>query len=332
MGSTPILSFFVSLILYNIFMEPVSTSVSIGLWAAFWITVIAALFIDLTVLNKHHGHVSIKEAAVMVCAWVSLALLFGGAIWLFEGPQHALAFYTGYVLEYSLSIDNMFVFILIFSYFAIPHDLQPKALLWGILGAVALRFVFIFVGVQLISLFSWTIYVFGILLIFTAVKMLLQKEDDNFDPSGSLPLKILKKFMSLKTNYHGENFFIKESGKWFATPLFAAVLVIEMSDLIFAADSIPAILSITQDTFLVYSSNIFAIIGLRSLYFLLSGMAGKFPYLKYGISVILFFVGVKMLLSHHVKIPIVASLGVIVGLLALCIVAGKLFPPPLKED
>ena len=308
-------------------METVSSSVSFCMWLAFWITVLAALFIDLTVLNKHHGHVSIKEAGIMVCAWVSLALLFGGAIWLFEGPQHALAFYTGYVLEYSLSIDNMFVFILIFSYFAIPHDLQPKALLWGILGAVILRFIFIFVGVQLISLFSWTIYVFGVLLIFTAAKMLLQKEDDNFDPSNSLPLKILRKFMPLKTDYHGENFFIKDAGKWFATPLFAAVLVIEMSDLIFAVDSIPAVLSITQDTFLVYSSNIFAIIGLRSLYFLLSGMAGKFPYLKYGISVILFFVGVKMLLSHYVKIPILASLGVIVGLLALSIVAGKVFPP-----
>ncbi len=313
-------------------MEPVSASVSVGLWVAFWVTVIIALFIDLTVLNKHHGHVSLKEAALMVGAWITLALVFGGAIWLLEGGQHALAFYTGYVLEYSLSIDNMFVFILIFSYFAIPHDLQPKALLWGILGAVALRFVFIFVGVQLISLFSWTIYVFGALLIFTAAKMLLQKEDDNFDPSQSLPLKIMRKFIPLKTDYHGENFFIKEGVKWFATPLFAAVLVIEMSDLIFAVDSIPAVLSITQDTFLVYSSNIFAIIGLRSLYFLLSGMAGKFPYLKYGISVILFFVGVKMLLSHYVKIPILASLATIVGLLALSILAGKIFPPKAQQD
>ena len=315
------------MILYNITIEPITSTVSIAMGIAFWVTVIAALFIDLTVLNKHHGHVSMKEAAIMVGVWISLALLFGGAIWLFEGPHHALAFYTGYVLEYSLSIDNMFVFILIFSYFAIPHDLQPKALLWGILGAVVLRFVFIFVGVQLISLFSWTIYVFGALLIFTATKMLLQKEDDNFDPSQSLPLQILRKFMPLKTDYHGENFFVKENAKWFATPLFAAVLVIEMSDLIFAVDSIPAVLSITQDTFLVYSSNIFAIIGLRSLYFLLSGMAGKFPYLKYGISVILFFVGAKMLLSHHVKIPILASLAVIVGLLTLSILAGKIFPP-----
>lgn len=308
-------------------MEPVTTTVSVAMWIAFWVIVLAALFIDLAVLNKHHGKVTMKEAALMVCAWVSLALLFGGAIWLVEGPRHALEFYTGYVLEYSLSVDNMFVFIMIFGYFAIPHNLQPKALLWGILGAVILRFMFIFLGVQLISLFSWTIYVFGALLIFTAAKMLLQKEDDNFDPSQSFILKLLRKVMPIKTDYHGENFFVLEAGKRMATPLLAAVMVIEMSDLIFAVDSIPAVLSITQDTFLVYSSNIFAIIGLRSLYFLLSGMAGKFPYLKYGISVILFFVGVKMLLSHFLPIPIVASLGVIVGILTLSVLASKIFPP-----
>ena len=307
-------------------MEPVSTSVSVAMWVAFWVIVLVALFIDLAVLNKHHGKVNIKEAAVMVGIWITLALLFGGAIWLFEGPQHALEFYTGYVLEYSLSIDNMFVFILIFGYFAIAHELQPKALLWGILGAVLLRFIFIFVGVQLISMFTWTIYLFGVLLIFTASKMLLQKEDDNFDPGQSFILKILQKLIPLKTDYQGPNFFVRENSKWFATPLFAAVLVIEMSDLIFAVDSIPAVLSITQDTFLVYSSNIFAIIGLRSLYFLLSGMAGKFPYLKYGISVILFFVGVKMLLSHFIAIPILVSLGVIVGILGLSIAASKIWP------
>lgn len=313
-------------------MEPVSTSVSIAMWAAFWVIVIAALFIDLTILNKHHGKVSLKEAGLMVTAWVSLAALFGGAIWLFEGPHHALEFYTGYVLEYSLSVDNMFVFIMIFGYFAIPPHLQPKALLWGILGAVVLRFLFIFLGVQLISMFSWTIYVFGALLIFTAAKMLLQKEDENFDPSQSFILKVFKKIMPLKTDYHGENFFVVEQGRRFATPLLAAVLVIEMSDLIFAVDSIPAVLSITQDTFLVYSSNIFAIIGLRSLYFLLSGMAGKFPYLKYGISVILFFVGVKMLLSHAFHIPVLASLGVIVGVLAVSILASRFFPPTKIQD
>lgn len=308
-------------------MEPVSTTVSAAMWIAFWVVVLVALFVDLTVLNKHHGKVSMKEAACMVGAWISLAVLFGGAIWLAEGPQHALEFYTGYVLEYSLSVDNMFVFILIFSYFAIPHELQPKALLWGVLGAVVLRFAFIFLGVKLISLFSWTIYIFGALLLFTAVKMLLQKEDDKFNPTESTALKILQKFFPLKTDYHGENFFVVENAKRFATPLLAAVVVIEMSDLIFAVDSIPAVLSITQDTFLVYSSNIFAIIGLRSLYFLLSGMAGKFPYLKYGISVILAFVGLKMLLSHTLHVPVLASLGIIVGILAFSVLASKFFPP-----
>ena len=216
---------------------------------------------------------------------------------------------------------------MIFGYFAIARDLQPKVLLWGILGAVIMRFLFIFIGVQLISAFSWTIYLFGALLIFTATKMLLQKEDDNFDPSQSFILKVFKKIMPIKTDYHGENFFTKENGKWLATPLFATVLVIEMSDLIFAVDSIPAVLSITQDTFLVYSSNIFAIIGLRSLYFLLSGMANKFPYLKYGISVILFFVGAKMLVSRVFHVPVVASLSVIVGILVLSVLASKVFPP-----
>ena len=308
-------------------MEPVTTTVSVAMWIAFWVIVLAALFIDLAVLNKHHGKVSMKEAAVMVCAWISLAALFGGAIWLVEGPRHALEFYTGYILEYSLSIDNMFVFIMIFSYFAVPHDLQPKVLLWGILGAVVMRFIFIFVGVQLISAFAWMIYVFGALLIFTAAKMLLQKEDEKMDPGNSFILRVFKKIMPIKTDYHGNNFFVKENAKWFATPLFAALLVIEMSDVIFAVDSIPAVLGITRDTFLVYSSNIFAIIGLRSLYFLLSGMAGRFPYLKYGISVILFFVGVKMIISHYVKIPVPLSLGVIVAILALSILASKVFPP-----
>ena len=216
---------------------------------------------------------------------------------------------------------------MIFGFFAVPNELQPKVLLWGILGAVLMRFLFIFVGVQLISSFTWMIYVFGALLIFTAIKMLMQKEDEKFDPSESFILKVFKKFMPIKTDYHGENFFVKEKTKWFATPLFAALLVIEMSDVIFAIDSIPAILGITQDTFLVYSSNIFAIIGLRSLYFLLAGMAGKFPYLKYGISVILFFVGVKMIISHFVKIPVPLSLGIIVVILALSMLASKFFPP-----
>ena len=279
-----------------------------------------ALFVDLVVVKHHHGKVSIKEASLMVAAWIALAALFGGAVWLTLGQTKALEFFTGYVIEYSLSIDNMFVFIMIFAYFAVPSENQPKVLIWGILGAVLMRFIFIFIGVQLITQFKFMIYIFGALLIYTAIKMLAHKEEE-FDPSKMPVLKALKKIMPLKDNYHGENFFVKDAGKLFATPLFATVLVIETSDLIFAIDSIPAVLSITHDTFIVYTSNIFAIIGLRSLYFLLAGMAGKFEYLKYGIAAVLVFVGVKMLISHFYHFPTALSLLVIVVILTIAIAA-----------
>ena len=279
-----------------------------------------ALFVDLVVVKHHHGKVSIKEASLMVAAWIALAALFGGAVWLTLGQTKALEFFTGYIIEYSLSIDNMFVFIMIFAYFAVPPENQPKVLIWGILGAVLMRFIFIFIGVQLITQFKFMIYIFGALLIYTAIKMLAHKEEE-FDPSKMPVLKALKKIMPLKDNYHGENFFVKDAGKLFATPLFATVLVIETSDLIFAIDSIPAVLSITHDTFIVYTSNIFAIIGLRSLYFLLAGMAGKFEYLKYGIAAVLVFVGVKMLISHFYHFPTALSLLVIVVILTIAIAA-----------
>ena len=286
------------------------------LWIVFWIVVVLALFIDLVVLNKHHGKVSIKEALTMVCAWVSLALVFGGAIWFVHGSTQALEYLTGYLIEYSLSIDNMFVFIMIFSFFAVPREYQPKVLLWGILGAVIMRFIFIFVGVKLITTFSFMIYIFGAFLIWTAIKMFTHKEEEKKDLSQMPLLKLAKKFIPFKDDYHGDNFFAKIDGKTLATPLLACVFVIEGSDLIFALDSIPAVLSITQDTFIVYTSNIFAIIGLRSLYFLLSGMANKFEYLKYGIALILAFVGLKMLLSGVVHLPIWLSLLVIAVILA----------------
>jgi tellurite resistance protein TerC len=288
------------------------------MWIAFWVVVCAALFADLFLMNKHHGKVSLKEALVMVCAWVSLAAAFGGAVWVFLGYAKGLEYFTGYIVEYSLSVDNMFVFIMIFTYFAVPSKHQPKVLLWGILGAVIMRFIFIFIGVHLITRFKFMVYVFGVVLIYTAVKMLQQKED-NIDPGKNPLLKLLRAFCPLKNDYAGPDFFVKAAGKWFATPLFATVLVIEFSDLIFAVDSIPAVLSITQDTFIVYTSNIFAIIGLRSLYFLLAGMAGKFEYLKYGIAAVLVFVGVKMIISHYYHIPTWASLCFIAAALACAI-------------
>ncbi len=291
------------------------------MWIVFWVVVAAALFVDLVIMNKHHGKVTIKEAVVMVCAWVSLAALFGAAVWLLFGHQKGLEFFTGYIIEYSLSIDNMFVFIMIFTYFAVPAEHQPKVLIWGILGAVLLRFVFIFIGVSLITNFKFMVYIFGALLIYTAIKMLMHNEEEGFDPSKNPMLKLLKKIMPIKQDYHGDNFFIRENAKLFATPLFATVLVIEGSDLIFAVDSIPAVLSVTHDTFIVYTSNIFAIIGLRSLYFLLSGMAGKFEYLKYGIAVVLAFVGVKMMISHYYHLPTWASLSAIVLILGAAVIA-----------
>ena len=290
------------------------------MWVIFWVVIAIALFVDLVVVKHHHGKVSIKEASLMVAAWIALAALFGAAVWLTLGQTKALEFFTGYVIEYSLSIDNMFVFIMIFAYFAVPPEHQPTGWIWGSLGAVIMRCIFICRGVQLITQFKFMIYIFGALLIYTAVKMLAHKEEE-FDPSKMPVLKALKKIMPMKDNYHGENFFIKDAGKLFATPLFATVLVIETSDLIFAIDSIPAVLSITHDTFIVYTSNIFAIIGLRSLYFLLAGMAGKFEYLKYGIAAVLVFVGIKMLISHFYHFPTALSLLVIVIILAIAIAA-----------
>ncbi len=305
--------------------------IAIEMWVLFWAVVCTALFVDLVILNKHKGAVSIKEAGVMVAAWVTLALSFGAVIWFVLGHQKGLEYLTGYVMEYSLSIDNMFVFIMIFGYFAVAPENQPKALIWGILGAVVLRFIFIFVGVELIERFTWMIYVFGGLLIITAIKMFFEGDEEK-DVSKNIAFIALKKIMPFKADYKGRNFFIKENGKLFATPLLATVCVIEMSDVIFAVDSIPAVLSITHDPFIVYTSNIFAIIGLRSLYFLLSGIANKFAYLKYGISVILLFVGAKMMLHHFFKVPTLMSLGIILFILALSIAASSIWPPKEKEN
>ena len=289
------------------------------MWIAFWVIITVALFVDLIIMNKHHGEVTIKEALVLVIAWTMLAVLFGGAIWLFLGQTKGLEYFTAFIVEKSLAMDNMFVFIMIFTYFAVPPQYQPKVLLWGILGAVIMRFIFIFVGVQLITKFAFTVYIFGALLIYTAIKM-FKHQDGDFNPADSPMLKLLKKIMPIKDNYHGDSFFVKDGGKWFATPLFATVLVVEFSDLIFAVDSIPAVLAITQDTFIVYTSNIFAIIGLRSLYFLLAGMADKFKYLKYGIGAILVFVGIKMIISHYYQLPVIVSLAVIASMLVVSII------------
>jgi len=294
------------------------------MWTAFWIVVAAALFVDLVILNKYRGDVTMKEAAAMVCAWMGLAFAFGVAVYFAFGSEQAAEYITAYVIEYSLSVDNMFVFMMIFSYFAIPKAHQPKVLIYGITGAVVLRFIFIFAGIKLINSFSWIIYVFGAILIFTAVKMLLQKENE-IRPEKNAAYVILKKFLPFKHDASSDKFVIRENGILFFTPMLAAVAVVEMSDIIFAVDSIPAVLSISRDTFIVYTSNIFAVIGLRSLYFLLSNLASKFSFLKYGVAVILFFVGIKMLASHYFYIPTLVSLGVIIAVLSISIAASVLY-------
>lgn len=289
-----------------------------ALWAIFGIGIVAMLILDLAAINKKAHRVSLKEASGWVGIWVSAALLFCLGIYFLLGKTKALEFLTGYIIEESLSVDNLFVFIMIFSYFGVPPQYQPRVLKWGIIGAIVMRAIFITVGIELFRLFDWVIYIFGALLIFTAFKIAF-REEEKFEPEKNPAVRLFKKFFRVTSDFQGESFFIKHSGVWSATPLFITLLLIESSDIIFAMDSIPAVLAITTDPFIVYTSNIFAILGLRSLFFVISGMMGLFRYLKVGISVILCFVGVKMLLTHIYKIPITVSLGVVFGILAVSI-------------
>jgi tellurite resistance protein TerC len=281
------------------------------------------MYFDLFVLNKKSHAVRLKEALVWVAVWVSAALIFCAGIYFLLGKTKALEFLTGYVIEESLSVDNLFVFIMIFEYFRIPDSYQPRVLKWGILGAIIMRALFITVGVGLFRAFDWIIYVFGALLIFTAWKLAFRREE-KFDPEKNPVLRLFRKFFRVSTDYHGDRFFISNAGLWSATPLFIALLLIESSDVIFAMDSIPAVLAITTDPFIVYTSNIFAILGLRSLFFVISGMMGLFRFLKIGISVILCFVGIKMLMSNFYEIPITVSLAAVFGTLSLSVIASLL--------
>ncbi len=297
------------------------------MWAVFAGIVASVLYIDLGVLNRRARALSTKEAAGWCMAWVCLALLFGLWIYVRMGSHKALTFITGYILEYSLSVDNLFIFIVIFDYFSVPRQDQPRILHWGILGAIVMRLIFILAGIKLIHAFHWIVYVFGALLIFTGLKMILQK-DEKIEPEKNPLLKAFKRFMPISNRYQGGAFFVKENARRHATPLFAALLVVEATDIVFAVDSIPTILAITTDRFIVYTSNIFAILGLRSFFFLLSGVLGWCRFLKTGISLILCFVGAKMLLADVWDISIGASLGVVVGLLSLSILASLL----IKEE
>lgn len=276
-------------------------------WILFNVFVLLMLALDLGVFHRKAHEVSLKEALTWTFVWVSLAMVFNTIIFFWRGQQQALEFFTGYLVEKALSIDNIFVFIMIFSYFQIPSKYQHKVLFWGILGALIMRVVFIFAGIALIEKFHFTIYIFGALLIYTGYKMFYHN-NATIEPDKNPVIRVFKKYMPVTPHLQEDNFFVKLNGKRFATPLFLVLILIETTDLIFAVDSIPAILAITQDQFIVYTSNVFAILGLRSLYFALAGVVHRFWLLSYGLSVVLVFVGIKMLLIDVFKIPIEWSL------------------------
>ncbi|MCX6983047.1 MAG: TerC family protein [Verrucomicrobia bacterium] len=299
---------------------------NLWLWIGFNAFVLVMLALDLGVFHRKAHVVSFKESIAWTVVWVTLALLFNLGVAHYMGDQKGLEFFTGYVIEKSLSVDNVFVFALLFSYFAVPPLYQHKVLFWGILGALVMRAVMIFVGAALIEKFAWIIYVFGAFLILTGIKMIVKREEE-IHPELNPLVRWFKKLMPVTSDYRGDKFFVRENGIRMATPLFVVLLLVEFSDLIFAVDSIPAIFAVTKDPFIVYTSNVFAILGLRSLYFALAGVMDKFHYLKIGLGVVLSFVGVKMLLGHTPwKIDTHVSLGVIVGVLAVSIIVSLLRP------
>lgn len=304
---------------------------NIWLWIGFNGFVLLMLCIDLGVFHRKAHVVSMKEALSWTATWISLALVFNLGVWHYLGQQKALEFFTGYVIEYSLSVDNMFVFALLFSYFSVPALYQHKVLFWGILGALLMRALMILVGAALIAKFAWVIYVFGAFLILTGIKMVFKKEEE-IHPERNPVVRLFKRWMPVTSDYRADRFFVRENGILMATPLFVVLLLVEFTDLVFAVDSIPAIFAVTKDPFIVYTSNVFAILGLRSLYFALSGVMDKFHYLKIGLGVVLTFVGVKMLLGHTPwKIDTLVSLGVIVFVLATSVAASWLWPKKLPK-
>jgi len=301
------------------------TSGSLFAWIIFNIFVLAMLALDLMVFHRKAHAVSLREALSWSIVWISLALIFNLGIYYLWGSEKAMEFLAGYVIEKSLSVDNIFVFIMIFSYFAVPAIYQHRILFWGILGALIMRAIFIAAGAALLSAFHWIIYVFGGFLIFTGIKMFFAGEE-KIEPEKNPAVVLLRRWMPITDKFHGQQFFVRIDGRLWATPLFVVLLVIETTDVIFAVDSIPAIFAITRDPFIVYTSNIFAILGLRALYFLLAGILGMFQYLKVGLSFVLCFVGVKMMLVDVYKIPIELSLVVVAGILLVSILASLVKP------
>ncbi len=301
---------------------------AIWLWVGFNLFVLLMLALDLGVFHRKSHIVTFKESLTWTAVWITLALIFNAGLWYFSGPQKALEFFTGYVIEKSLSVDNVFVFALLFSYFSVPREYQHKVLFWGILGALIMRATMIGLGAILITKFAWIIYIFGAFLILTGLKMIFKK-DEELHPEQNPIVRWFKRVFPVTKEYRGDRLFVRENGVLFATPLFVVLLCVEITDVIFAVDSIPAIFAVTKDPFIVYTSNVFAILGLRSLYFALAGMMHKFHYLKLGLGFVLVFVGIKMLLAHTTyKLDTLLSLAVVGLILATSVVASLLRRTP----
>jgi tellurite resistance protein TerC len=309
---------------------PVDSIGSPLLWAGFLAFVFAMLAVDLGVFHKKAHEISMKEAGIWSGVWVTLAAVFNGGVYFWFGPQRGLEFTTGYLLEKALSVDNIFVFVVIFSTFRVPAVYQHRVLFWGVLGALAMRAAFIVAGGAFLQRFHWAIYVFGGLLAVTGVKLLLQRETE-IHPEQNPLVRWFQRVFPVTPDFRGPHFTVLENGRRYATPLLLALVAAEVTDLIFAIDSIPAIFAVTTDPFIVFTSNIFAILGLRSLYFLLASVITKFVYLKVGLSFVLIFVGAKMLMMDFYKIPIAVSLAAIAGILTLSIVVSLLKAPRDKQ-
>jgi tellurite resistance protein TerC len=304
---------------------------NIWIYAGFTAFVLGTLALDLGVFHRKAHVVHPKEAGMWIAVWMTLALAFAGFLYHWRSPEDALLFVTGYLIEQSLSADNIFVIVMIFGYFSVPERYQHRVLFWGILGALVMRGAFIGAGALLIQKLSWIMYIFGAFLVFTGIKMAI-RQDEDFDAEQNIVMRTARRFLKVTSVYDGQNFFSKQNGSSLATPLFLVLLLVEFTDLVFAVDSIPAIFAVTTDPFLVYTSNVFAILGLRSMYFLLAGVVHKFVYLKYGLAAILTFVGGKMLIVDFYHMPIYVSLGFILLALATTITASLMFPPGARPE
>jgi tellurite resistance protein TerC len=299
----------------------------LALWVGFNILVLAMLALDLGIFHRKDHKISVKEGLIWSGIWIAVALLFNLVVLLLEGHEKAVQFFTGYLIERALSIDNIFIFLLIFTYFKVPEKYQYKVLFWGILGALIFRGLFIALGVIIIAKFHWVLYIFGVFLLFTGIKMAVS-EETKIEPEKNPVLKFIRRFLPISNNYEKGRFFARFDKRFFATPLFIVLVVVESTDIVFAFDSIPAIFAITLDPFIVYTSNVFAILGLRALYFAIAGLMDMFYYLKYGLSAILSFVGIKMLISWFYKMPDLMALAIIAGILLVSILLSIWKPGP----